>query len=834
MNEMDLSQIEIKLNEAFSGPGRKLVFWYDADGQFAEDVDSLHLEGASVYHLTPTNQFHTKYFLEMEDTQNNYLLYAPFPKPDIKVNHLADTLRYSQEFFADKTSLICLDLGIRENLKPVIQRHLKLFGAKQRAKEVYALDREYFSTKSGIETALMSVVCKAKLVSFDEVLRIVLQEQLEDNPWLAELAKYDLLASFWEHCEGELGYGDDEPTLEKLAMTLFATYLFRTLHGDFPGQWEPFLSSKVGSVMTFVAGFMNSSVYGETFDALSRRMCDAMDAEWVLQKLPVEALTDCSAFTCIDQIILAWMADQIANEAPDTRLDGRSIPELCAQRCHMHFGQLFADAYGAAASACSLVSGAHYGATTGVSRIADKYVRQYFQVDGSYRKFYYHYDRLQEPGPLEPLRDFVEKLYKDVYLQNICVNWSRELECANGETGLDRQMTFYDKHVAPVKDRLVVIISDAMRYEVGNSLYEKLCGDEKCTASIQPMLSVLPSFTQFGMAALLPHRHITIDDNYAVALDGQNCDTLAQRTAILRQRNPKSTAVRFDDIKGMTQTQLREIFTGQELVYVYHNQIDARGDKPSSEDEVFTACEEAVNEIHTLMRKLSSVANSHHFLVTADHGFLYRRSPLASGEKIAGVANGNRRSAITPVPIQKDGVVNIPMSTVLGYEDERYIASPMGADLFHAPGAGLNYTHGGCSPQEMIIPLVEARLERNKVDTKNARIDLIILNSKITNLVSNLDFVQTEPVSDTVKAARYRVCFVEEDGSRISNEVLIAADKTDPDSINRKFRVRFSFKNQQYPTGRKYYLTVVDEKTNMETLRKEFRIDIAFANDYGF
>ena len=160
--------------------------------------------------------------------------------------------------------------------------------------------------------------------------------------------------------------------------------------------------------------------------------------------------------------------------------------------------------------------------------------------------------------------------------------------------------------------------------------------------------------------------------------------------------------------------------------------------------------------------------------------------------------------------------------------------SPMGADLFNAPGAGLHYTHGGCSPQEMLIPLVEAKLEKSKVETKNARIDLIIISSKITNLVSNLDFVQTEPVSDTVKATRYRAYFIEEDGTRISNENTIVADKTDPDSVNRKFRVRFSFKDQQYSAGRKYYLVVVDEKTDMEILRKEFRIDIAFANDYGF
>ena len=46
---------------------------------------------------------------------------------------------------------------------------------------------------------------------------------------------------------------------------------------------------------------------------------------------------------------------------------------------------------------------------------------------------------------------------------------------------------------------------------------------------------------------------------------------------------------------------LRDMFIGKKVIYIYHNQIDARGDKPSSENEVFNACEEAIQEIAKLM-----------------------------------------------------------------------------------------------------------------------------------------------------------------------------------------------------------------------------------------
>ena len=52
-------------------------------------------------------------------------------------------------------------------------------------------------------------------------------------------------------------------------------------------------------------------------------------------------------------------------------------------------------------------------------------------------------------------------------------------------------------------------------------------------------------------------------------------------------------------------------------MYVYHNQVDERGDKLITENEVFVACEEAIEEIHTIIKRLTS-ANNFHFIITAD------------------------------------------------------------------------------------------------------------------------------------------------------------------------------------------------------------------------
>ncbi len=58
MAELNLKQITDKLNSEFASDVRKLVFWYDANAEFQEDIDSIELENAKVLHLEPDNQFY--------------------------------------------------------------------------------------------------------------------------------------------------------------------------------------------------------------------------------------------------------------------------------------------------------------------------------------------------------------------------------------------------------------------------------------------------------------------------------------------------------------------------------------------------------------------------------------------------------------------------------------------------------------------------------------------------------------------------------------------------------------------------------------------------------
>lgn len=837
MAELNLKQITDKLNSEFTGNVRKLVFWYDAGAEFAEDIDTLELENAKILHLEPDNQFYIKYFLECEDKDTNYLIYAPFAKPAIRDNHLADMIHYSKEFFADRASLLTIDLGINEKYKSVIQHYIKFFASKERTQKFYDLEIESFN-KTIIEIALMSVLCKNKTASFEEVLRAVLTDDgFEDNKYLAEFEKYDLLTPFWEQAEIVFGYQDTKPTLEKLVMTLFASYAAKTLHCDAPKAWEPFITNKTGNILAFLDNLMNSYLYGDKFDEISEKMYSSLDCQKVFSELDCADISDCTLFSGVDRFILKWIIGRLENEDVGAKLYNRIIPEVCEKRKKKHFGSRAASEYSALYNAFNIISMHTYSPVSGLDNVIHEYTRNGYKTDQSYREFYYWIDKIEDNAGFEALRDLIENIYTNEYLNKVTVNFTKEFAAEQGNSSVNKQIGFYSKFVRYTKERVVVIISDALRYETGVSLFELLQGDEKCTATIEPMQSVLPSYTRFGMAALLPHKSLAMTDKYQILVDEKPCDDLPKREAILKSANQNSKAVQFDDIKNMKVAELREVFTGMDVVYVYHNQIDARGDKLNTENEVFDACNEAVNEIHQLIKRLTTSANTVHFIVTADHGFIYKRDKLAESDKIGNIENGafaGKRYVVSDNAVNAEGVGTIPLRGILRNDDKRIVSFPVGSDVFKVSGGGMNYVHGGCSPQEMIIPVIDVKTEKGHKETTTAKISLVSLTTKITNLITSLDFIQTEPVSDVVKEAAYKIYFVSENGEKISNENIYVADSKEKDTVKRVFKLRFSLKNQQYSQAQKNYIVAVDKKTGLETFRQEIVIDIAFANDFGF
>ena len=98
------------------------------------------------------------------------------------------------------------------------------------------------------------------------------------------------------------------------------------------------------------------------------------------------------------------------------------------------------------------------------------------------------------------------------------------------------QRDFYDHYVANSKDRVVVIISDAMRYETGRELFDRLGDNPRSEVKIEAMLSTLPSYTRPGMSALLPHRKLELSPEGKELVDGAYCIDIQSREKALQAR----------------------------------------------------------------------------------------------------------------------------------------------------------------------------------------------------------------------------------------------------------------------------------------------------------
>ena len=184
-------------------------------------------------------------------------------------------------------------------------------------------------------------------------------------------------------------------------------------------------------------------------------------------------------------------------------------------------------------------------------------------------------------------------------------------------------------------------------------------------------------------------------------------------------------------------------------------------------------------------------------------------------------------------PVIDDGIGSMPMSRVLENDDTKTVSYPVSSNVFKASG-GQNYVHGGSSPQEMLVPVLDIKMEKYHMETRPAQIALVSMVQKITNLITTMDFIQSDAVSDSIKPATYRIYFISEDNEKISNENIYVADKRDADETKRIFRMRFNFKNKKYDKHKQYYLVVYDDATGIESFRHPVIMDIAFADDFGF
>ena len=848
---MDLLNIQEQLNTEFSKSDTRIIFWFDDKGEYEDEVSEIQLDNAKLHILDGTNWFYSKWLLNESDVEGKYLVYAPFPKPNDAENPLADMYYYSVLYYTDRVSQMSQELGIDNRFKEHLAQYSNFWKNKNRIEKFKELGIDHFNVET-IDIGLIAVLTDVKTPNFEEIIRQLL---LNDNEaYLKALEDNGLIEKFWELCEKYFGYQSENPNMDDLAACMLLTYASVALKDTLPDVLKSYILKKKNDVVVFVRNLMDNVLYQEAYDVLSEKVDKTLrvvsrirdelkkDADKAKdQSAQLLDIANCDAFRGLDGILIDWALDQLNDEILDAQIDGMNLAQIAEQRTakSCHFGNVYKNEYQAIKYAYQMMKAVSVmEVTSDIKEMVADYQKQTYLIDSYYRWFYSAYDCMEDTERFAQVRERIENMYSFTYLQKVTPKWNQELtENLMADTGLKRQEDFYRNYLKAYegKNRVMVIISDAFRYECAKELMERLELDEKCTPKLDCMISGLPSVTSVGMASLLPHKELLVDEKLNVTVDGQNCGDLASRDKILKAQNENNVALSFDEVASANKEKIRELLQKKNIVYIYHNQVDARGDKPASENEVFTACSEAIEEIHKLIKKLTGYISAAKFFVTADHGFLYKRDKLHEFDKVSYdreiCAYSNKRFLLTTQKVNEPGM----KSRMMEYMNQLYVTTPIGADIFKVAGGGQNYVHGGSSLQEMLIPVIELTTNTRAVAYDYVDVILTSVNRKVTNLITYFDFIQTEKVTDTMKARSLVAYFTTEDGEKISFDVPIVANSREDAPEKRTFHEKFTLKSREYKYGDKYYLVLADANDEKNILQQyEFMIDIAFVDDFGF
>ena len=72
------------------------------------------------------------------------------------------------------------------------------------------------------------------------------------------------------------------------------------------------------------------------------------------------------------------------------------------------------------------------------------------------------------------------------------------------------------------------------------------------------------------------------------------------------------------------------------------------------------------------------------------------------------------------------------------------------------------------------------------------------------------------------------------EGNVLSNEEIIIADRSNDNSAERTFRIRFVLKTITYDRSKNYYLVMRDAETDAVTDKLEFAISLAHTSEFDF
>lgn len=769
----------------------RIVFWYDAARDMRGEFDAVDLPGVTKVEIA-NNEFGLKHRMLRQEPKARFLVFGDGLEPPNAENWLLDLQLATAVFKADQAGMWLSELGLPPKFESVVREHMEFYRSKARVAELKRL-LQASDTQSQVRLRMLSV-CAGAEGGLDTVIEALLGDLAEGRDDAMRLmTRAGLTEVFWKQVGNAYGYQPSEPDFEDFAIALFQSAYFRALGEDGKLNAEALLVFR---------RWKNNRHWGKAFEELATRYQGLLKIPEDLSQRDFRALMPVDHFEEIDQHIIRQMVHAMSTQT----VSASEVLKWVRERRQSHWYSTYEDIYQAIGFATEFqqaLAKANLGMTSPAEGVK-RYVTSWYKLDQLYRKFIYHMQKSGHASLLAELYDAVENRYTNSFLLKLNDAWQDQV---NGMTdwaipGYPRQSAFYLEQAAEFRrkdQKVAVIVSDALRFEVAEECLRRIRALNRFDAEMKPMISALPSYTQLGMAALLPNKELTLaaEGSGAVLSRGKSTQGLTAREKLLStgRLGDRAKALKAEDVKNMKVDEGKELFRDHDVVYIYHNHIDAIGDKLQTEDQLPKASEDAIEDLTKLVRKLTS-ANFSNILITADHGFLYQHRALGESDFAIADPQGdeillrNRRFVIGRGLATTAGMKKFS-SANLGLAGDLDVLIPNSINRLRVKGAGSRFVHGGASLQEIVIPVIRVGKQRD-ADVNQVEVQIIVSGrSQITSGQTAVVFYQSQPVSEKMQARELIAGIYAADDTLISDEHVLQFDFASENAREREMPRKF-------------------------------------------
>ena len=814
---MNAADIQTRLEELFDRC--PVVVWDDPGTEFADLVSELDLPGVTCMSDVDGDRFDLKRLVNERGRDERVLVYRPGTSegPD----WLLDVACYAPHFSADATSVLLEELGAADTpeMRAAARAFSPLLRKKRAACRVRTL-RAGFSTPAELACAVIACALGNDVRARAEDVVLAFMTQAERDGAAVVTGRLEAAgagSAFPSLLREVVGFEGDAAADGELATHVLLCSLGVDEEALTPQTWR---AADLVRQWERLAGGDDGA--RDALWAAARRAEEAAGLRARLRGTDMARLARIDPFPVVDELLVARLAKEIGQ--PGTDLD--EARDVIERRLEGVWRDRFGACYVMLAAAVEVVRcyddrREGFAAASAADVWAD-YTGGGYRMDEAYRHFHRAYAELRMRGEgadvdLTGMVGRVEGIYHRWFLRELSGAWEKaagdDLASRGRVTGVDQQDEFFVTHVEGLLGkarRAWVVVSDALRYEVGAELAQRLERTTQGRVTLTSMEAVFPSVTACGMAALLPHATYRLRERAGggleVLVDGNACLGTAARARqideFLATHHPgvAGTALQAADFMRMSRDERRRAVGDAAVVYLYHNRIDAIGDEAATEADVFRACSETVSELGSLVSLLVREFRATDVLITADHGFTYTYEPLAEAAKVGvgevegHVVESGRRYVVAREGARSQTLLAVSLDAVS--EHELCGLAPREAIRLRQRGGGENYVHGGVSLQELCVPLLHFRNYRSNArgftERTWAGLSLVGSLATITNLSFSLTLLQDRPVSGKVLPARYEVTLVDETGSGVTDAQVVGANRDDADPTRRTFTVRLS------------------------------------------